>query len=190
MKQGEQTRDKIILSSNQLFYKHGFHKTAFSDIETETGLSKGNITYHFKTKESLLKAVFEMRINQTQNLFDKWEEVTTSAKSRLCYFIDFLLSEKSELTQFGCPNGSLAIELGKSNDLYQSYNQRVFDQIRLWLIKQFTLLGYTPKHAKSRAIELFTRAQGVCVLSHVYRDETLFENEVKLIKKQIIHRSV
>ncbi|WP_415398527.1 TetR/AcrR family transcriptional regulator [Sulfurimonas sp. CS5] len=42
---------------NELFYKNGYASTSFSDIENITGLSKGNITYHFKNKQSILEGI-------------------------------------------------------------------------------------------------------------------------------------
>lgn len=70
MKQGEQTQLKIIKSASKLFYRRGFHQTAFSDIVDDTGLSKGNITYHFKSKEAILKGVFDRRLENTKNFFN------------------------------------------------------------------------------------------------------------------------
>ena len=186
MKQGNQTRNKIIQSSNVLFYKRGFHQTAFSDIVNATGLSKGNITYHFKSKENILKAVVEQRTEQMQILFNSWEEQNSDAQFLLNCFIDFLLSDKSELSQFGCPNGTLASELGKNSTLNKQISQGIFNKLRLWLTAQFLKLGYTAEQSNDRAMELFTRAQGICVISQVYNDETLFEHEIKRLKKQIV----
>ena len=186
MKQGNQTCNKIIESCNELFYKRGFHKTAFSDIVNATGLSKGNITYHFKSKENILKAVVEQRMDKMQKLFDSWEEQNSDAQFLLNCFIDFLLSDKSELSQFGCPNGTLASELGKSSELNKQLSQGIFNMLRLWLTEQFLKLGYTAEQSKDQAMELFTRAQGICVISQVYNDEILFENEIKRLKKQIL----
>lgn len=183
MKQGEQTRHNIIKSANKLFYQQGFHKTAFSDIVKEAGLSKGNITYHFKSKDDILQAVFEQRIAKTRDILALWDQQYPEAKDRLDCFINSLKEGKSDLTRYGCPNGTLASELGKNNALTRELSQQVFDLIRHWLGEQFINLGFTPEQANEKALELFTRGQGICVLAQVYNDETLFLTEIDKLKQ-------
>ncbi len=185
MKQGEQTRNNIIKSANKLFYQQGFHKTAFSDIVRDVGLSKGNITYHFKSKEDILTAVFERRMEKTRNTLALWDKEHPEATARLYCFIDNLLEGKSELARYGCPNGTLASELGKSNALTRELSQPLFELIRHWLASQFLTLGSSTEQANNLAMELFTRGQGICVLSQVYNDEKLFEHEINQLKKLV-----
>ncbi|MEE9337734.1 MAG: TetR/AcrR family transcriptional regulator [Methylococcaceae bacterium] len=185
MKQGEQTRSNIIKAANKLFYQQGFHQTAFSDIVKEVGLSKGNITYHFKSKDDILQAVLQRRMQKTQETLDLWDSQYPDAKERLFCFINSLQEGKSDLTRYGCPNGTLASELGKRNALTRELSKHVFDLIRYWLTDQFLTLGFPPQQAKEKALELFTRGQGICVLSHVYSDENMFTNEVNKLKKMI-----
>ncbi|NOQ81378.1 MAG: TetR family transcriptional regulator [Methylophaga sp.] len=183
MKQGEQTRIKILQAASKLFYQKGFHQTAFSDIVQETGLSKGNITYHFKSKEDILTAVFEKRIENTKAALAGLDTKFSDAKSRVGGFVDSLLKGKSELTRYGCRNGSLAYELGKSENKTRELSQHVFDLTKLWLTTQFLELGFSAEQAKNNALELLIRGQGICVLSQVYNDEKLFEDEVVKLKK-------
>ncbi|MBL1321568.1 MAG: TetR/AcrR family transcriptional regulator [Methylophaga sp.] len=185
MKQGEQTRNKILKSAGKLFYQHGFHQTAFSDIVHDTGLSKGNITYHFKSKEDILNGVFEQRIENTHASLTNLDKKYPDAALRIEGFIDSLLKGKSELTRYGCRNGSLAYELGKSNNKTRELSRQVFDLTRHWLKKQFLALGFSTEQAGDRAMELFTRGQGICVISQVYSDEKLFEHEVTQLKTLI-----
>ncbi len=185
MKQGEQTRHKILQASSKLFYQKGFHQTAFSDIVQETGLSKGNITYHFRAKEDILIGVIEQRIDSTKSYLAGLDNKYQDASARIEGFVDSLLKGKSELTRYGCRNGSLAYELGKSEDQTRELSQQIFDLIRLWLTTQFLALGLSDDQAKNNALELLIRGQGICVLSQVYNDETLFVNEVIKLKELI-----
>ena len=185
MKQGEQTRLNIIKAANKLFYQQGYHKTAFSDIVKEVDLSKGNITYHFKSKDDILQAVFQRRITKTKEVLALWDKEHLDAKDRLNCFIDSLKEGKSDLTRFGCPNGTLASELGKNNALTSELSRHVFDLIRQWLSEQFTSLGFSTEQANDKALELFTRGQGICVLAQVYNDENLFVNEINKLKQMV-----
>lgn len=185
MKQGEQTRHNIIKAANLLFFQQGYHKTAFSDIVKAVGLSKGNITYHFKCKEDILQAVFERRIEKTKEFLALWDNEYLDPKDRLNCFINSLKKGKADLTRYGCPNGTIASELGKNNALTHNLSRQVFDLIRYWLEEQFIKLGNSPEHANDKALELFSRGQGICVLGQVYNDEELFVNEINKLKQLV-----
>ncbi len=51
--QTEQTKKKLADASRALFVQKGYKATSIEDIVTATGSSKGNIYYHFKSKEGL-----------------------------------------------------------------------------------------------------------------------------------------
>lgn len=48
------TREKIIETANRLFLDEGYTRTPMSRIAKELGISTGNLTFHFPTKEHLL----------------------------------------------------------------------------------------------------------------------------------------
>lgn len=55
------TKQKILDSARVLFNERGYANTTIRMIANELGMSSGNLNYHFKTKESLLEALyFEM----------------------------------------------------------------------------------------------------------------------------------
>lgn len=56
---GELTRQKIIEKSLQLFSVKGYFNTSISDILHATGLTKGGLYCHFKSKEEVWRAVYD-----------------------------------------------------------------------------------------------------------------------------------
>lgn len=56
---GELTRQKIIDKSLQLFSVKGYFNTSISDILLATGLTKGGLYCHFKSKEDVWRAVYD-----------------------------------------------------------------------------------------------------------------------------------
>lgn len=54
---GEQTKQLILAISKNLFYKNGYTPTTYSHISAAAGMNRALIPYHFKTKQSLGKAV-------------------------------------------------------------------------------------------------------------------------------------
>jgi TetR/AcrR family transcriptional regulator, transcriptional repressor for nem operon len=56
---GELTRRTIIEKSLQLFSVKGYFNTSISDILQATGLTKGGLYCHFKSKEEVWQAVYD-----------------------------------------------------------------------------------------------------------------------------------
>lgn len=56
---GQRTRQHIIDKATILFTKNGYNRTSLSQILNATELTKGGFYFHFKSKESLARAVIE-----------------------------------------------------------------------------------------------------------------------------------
>jgi AcrR family transcriptional regulator len=59
---GIPTRERILLASERLFARNGYAGTSLRSIMSEAGVDTGSIHYHFRTKQSLLKALLSMRL--------------------------------------------------------------------------------------------------------------------------------
>ncbi|GAE04309.1 regulatory protein, TetR [Paenibacillus sp. JCM 10914] len=57
--QSEDTRKRIADAAKQLFMQKGYKSTSIEEIVEATGSSKGNIYYHFKSKEGLFLFLIE-----------------------------------------------------------------------------------------------------------------------------------
>ena len=189
MKQGQKTQYKILNHSNKLFYHIGYRKTTFSDIVKSTGMSQGNITYHFKSKDDILIGVLNYRLEEIKKTFNDWDKTYHTPELRLNQFIDFLIDDKKELIKYGCPHGTMATELGKSNTSAKILNQKIFNFIINWFSKQFETLHYSKEQSDMLALEFFSRGQGSCILGNIYNDEKLFEKLVNGIRELIKQRS-
>ncbi|MDP4097069.1 TetR/AcrR family transcriptional regulator [Paenibacillus sp. P96] len=71
--QSEQTKKKIADAARMLFIQKGYKATSIEDIVGATGSSKGNIYYHFKSKEGLFLYLMEewdreWSLNWSQNV--------------------------------------------------------------------------------------------------------------------------
>ena len=70
----EQTVEKILDVSQELFLEKGYEQTTIQDIVNHLeGLSKGAIYHHFKSKDEILAAL-EGRIYLNDNPFEKVSE--------------------------------------------------------------------------------------------------------------------
>ncbi|MBD3821444.1 MAG: TetR/AcrR family transcriptional regulator, partial [Thiotrichales bacterium] len=107
MKPAENTQQKILHAANDLFYHQGYNHTSIGDIVKVTGLSKGNITYHFKSKQDILKGVIHRRLTNIEQLLSQWDAEETDPASKLLRFCDMLIDEQKDLSRYGCPLGTL-----------------------------------------------------------------------------------
>lgn len=53
------TRQAILDTARDLFSQRGYNDVSISEIAGTLGISKGNLTYHFKKKEEIMEAILE-----------------------------------------------------------------------------------------------------------------------------------
>ena len=76
-KHPEETVQKILDVSLQLFLEKGYDRTSVLDIvQNLGGLTRGAFYHHFKSKEAVLAALAERLFSNTQNPFEKVKKET------------------------------------------------------------------------------------------------------------------
>lgn len=176
------TRELITIVADSLFYQRGFENTSFADIAEEVKISRGNFYHHFKTKDEILSAVIDLRIEKTGNLLNKWHAESKNAKESIKSFINILIMNMSKIKLYGCPVGTLCTELAKLNHPYQKDARKLFNLFREWLKDRFIELGHKST-ADKLAMHLLAQTQGVATLAASYHDEDFIHREVKLMNK-------
>lgn len=59
----QDTKDKILDAAERLFAEQGFASTSMRNITAQAGVNVAAVNYHFGSKVSLMKAVFERRFH-------------------------------------------------------------------------------------------------------------------------------
>ena len=62
MKKGDLKRAQILDAAEKLFFEKGYDRTSVQDILDALGMSKGGFYHYFDSKESVLRAVSERRV--------------------------------------------------------------------------------------------------------------------------------
>ncbi|SIQ46131.1 MULTISPECIES: TetR family transcriptional regulator [unclassified Bosea (in: a-proteobacteria)] len=171
------TRQQIVDVADRLFRERGYEATSFADIASDVGLSRGNFYYHFKTKDAILAAVIERRLEATAVLLAVWEQESGSPAERIRSFVNILVSNRTAIMAHGCPVGTLCSELAKLEHVARDDAARLFSLFRDWLAQQFIALG-RPADAEALALHLLMRSQGVATLATAFRDEGFIRREV------------
>lgn len=174
------TRGQIVEAADRLFYRQGFEHTSFSDIAQTVRISRGNVYYHFKTKDDILLAVIDERVARTQRTLGQWEAGSDDPADRIRSFIRMWHANRADIQRYGCPVGTLCAELAKLDHASKDEANELFTQFRIWLRHQFVLLGHEDD-ADLLAMHLLARSQGVAMLANSYRDEAFIVREVDLM---------
>lgn len=177
---GEENRKHIVSVANTLFYHRGYNQTSFTDIAEASEIPRGNFYYYFKTKDEILQAVIDSRLQKLSSMLASWEQEIESPLQRLKRYVQILRNVQSEAVDYGCPMGSLNTELAKAQRGLQKQAKGMFDVVRKWLERQFTALGHT-SDAGMLAMQLLSRTQGIAVITQAYRDKKFLQSEAQAI---------
>ena len=121
-------------------------------------------------------AVIDARIEGIRAMLAEWDAAEPNPRLRLKLFSQMILSSEKELLRYGCPMGSLNIELGKAQPALKAKAKKMFDLFIDWLTRQFAAMGYP--QAAQLAMELMARAQGVAVMTQVYGDREFLQAQL------------
>jgi AcrR family transcriptional regulator len=124
-KKGLATRERIVEAAAQLIYEHGVQNTNNELVRKAAGVSGSQLSRHFPTKESLVRAVIAWRADLMIKTHQSAMGPIDSFAALRRWADSFIARE--ELSQEGCPFGSLAGEVIKSDlairgDLVQGFD--------------------------------------------------------------------
>lgn len=177
----ETTRSYIVEAADRLFYQKGYENTSFSDIASTVKISRGNFYYHFRTKDEILDAVIEHRMNKTRKMLEQWEAGAGQPNERIRSFIHIVITNQALIMNYGCPVGTLSTELAKLGHPSQTGANKIFGLFRAWLRKQFRLMGQDAD-ADRHAMHVLAWSQGVATLANAFHDKKFVSHEVKQLE--------
>jgi len=125
---GETTRARVLESVRSLLTTRGYSNTTINDIIRATGVKKGNLYFHFPSKQDLGLAV----LREAQKEFYRFLATSLHGGSpleKLSNFFDAVL-EKHRETAFvgGCIFGNTALEMSDRNARFSDLVKEVFRQ--------------------------------------------------------------
>ena len=176
----EQIREQIVKAADKLFYQKGYNLTSFSDIATTSKVPRGNLNYYFKTKDEVLVAVIQYRLAEMQQMLQNWENEYQTPLERLQRYAQVVSNVKNEVIHYGCPMGTLNVELGKVQQELQTITKEQFEVFEKWIKKQFQAMGCS-NNAAELTMHLMIWTQGISTMAYIHQDTRLIQREVKSI---------
>ncbi len=81
----ENTRDKIIRVATRMFLMHGYSLTTVQMVSTELGISKGNFTFYFRSKEDILAVLTDLLCKYQWKMIKEEADNGISSLLALCF---------------------------------------------------------------------------------------------------------
>ena len=107
------TRQRIIFAAMELFWLKGYASTSIADILSRSQVNSGSLYYFFPGKQDVLIAVLEAYRDGigAMLLEPAWDNVEDPIEKVFALLDQYRRSIVETDCQYGCPIGSLALEL-------------------------------------------------------------------------------
>ena len=181
MSKAQSTREKILQQSAALFNQQGYAGSSMSDIMRVTGLQKGGIYNHFKSKDALALEAFDFIFGQISQRFSAALKGKRHALDRLRAMIQVFrvyidgIDEADSPLKGGCPVLNTAIE---SDDTHPALRQKAQAAMNNWrnLIHRFINKGIERQEIRAEvnpdmvATVMISALEGAVMMSKLYDD--------------------
>jgi TetR/AcrR family transcriptional regulator, transcriptional repressor for nem operon len=167
-------RDRLIAAACQMVHEQGVEKTTLANIAQAAGVPLGNVYYYFKTKDDIVRAIVEAHVNEAGELLTAIEGAHAEPRDRLKALFGALSEQTDLIARYGCPLGSLCLELDKRADGPGIAAELMRTPID-WSARQFRAMGRPD--APDLAVQLMARYQGTALLTNTFRDPDLMTRE-------------
>jgi AcrR family transcriptional regulator len=176
-------RERLIAAACELMHRQGLARTTLADIAEAADVPVGNVYYYFKTKDDIIAAVVDARVCQLESALALMERRHRSPRARLKGLVRFLAEHADSTAEYGCPHGTLCMELAKHTAGSDALVARPMQVPLNWAEQQFCAMGR--RDAYDLAIELLVSYQGSAVLTNALRQPELMARQTRRLERWI-----
>lgn len=131
MAKGLETRHNIIRKAAVIFNKKGFYGSSMSDVMQSTGLEKGGIYRHFKSKDELALEAFDYSVDVLRQTYRAAAYQAQTAEGKLLAVLSVYAGrDQAPPLEGGCPLLNTAID---SDDTHPLLKQKAREAMEEWL---------------------------------------------------------
>ena len=151
----KQTQKLIIDTAIRLFNESGTNNVSVNKIAAECGVSKGNLHYHFKTKQSLIRAIYDRIVHEIRH---EWGDDLAQPTAE--HMREMFERQLSLIWRYRFFYKELMALLSADDDLKQQFSQdrrqrsRVVYEFFKALIEHDVLLGPANRHTLKSLVTL------------------------------------
>lgn len=184
------TKQRLIDTATTLFAERGYTATGMTEILRAADVHRGSLYHAFRTKQDLLVAVLEGYRDgiEPRLLEPAWQGVSDPIDRVFALLARYRWFLEQTNYFFGCPIGSLALELHDAEPEVRSLLATNFDG---WIAHVDTCFQAAkdrlPPGTDTRALALFalTTMEGGVMLSRTYRTLDAFDTAVNVLRDYI-----
>ncbi len=184
------SRERIISTANELFYRQGYHQTGINQIIEESGVAKATFYSNFKSKEELcieyLRERDRMDTNATKNMINgikaPYERYMSIIKGILGYMVE---------TDFrGCAFGNITAEVTESSHPIRKEVKHHEDGFRSILKDVITDLKNSDLKYRKIDVDQIVDSynlivEGAVVMGKIYNDTWPIERAIVAVEKLV-----
>ena len=184
MSNAEHTKQKIIETAAIIFNQNGYVGTSIADIVKSTGVHKGGIYKHFKSKDEIAVAAFDYSLGLiVAAAIDRVGQEET-AIDRLLAFVNTFKGFTSEpICVGGCPVLNLAVESDDTHPGLRLHVQNAVNGVRALIgsivelgIRQGEIVVNTDIEQVSTII--FVTIEGAIMMSKLYGNDVYLDRAI------------
>lgn len=180
-------REKIIQAAMELFWLKGYNSTSIADLLSRTQLNSGSLYYAFPSKQDVLIGVLEAYRDgiEAMLLEPAWSQVSDPIEKIFALLASYRAMIVDSDCAYGCPIGSLALELHEPDPPVRALLAQNFAQWTAAIERCLAEAGKRlPKRIDKRALAQFvlTTMEGGVMQARTHRDVAYFDRAVKQLR--------
>lgn len=196
MNKGQLTRENIVAQAASLFNTHGYAGSSLSELMQVTGLKKGGIYNHFKSKEEILISAFEYSVSIVKEKIRQAIVDKPTAEAKLKGIVEFYRDfPLSPVIKGGCPILNTMVDSDNTNPLLQEKVKIAVDDLINELAR---IINYGIRKGEFRsgidskeiAVVIFTSIEGGIAMARSHGEnsymEIMIDHLIRYIDEEVI----
>ena len=184
MSNAEHTKQKIIETAAIIFNQNGYVGTSIADIVKSTGVHKGGIYKHFKSKDEIAVAAFDYSLGLiVAAAIDRVGREETAIDRLLAFVNTFKGFTTEPICVGGCPVLNLAVESDDTHPGLRLHVQNAVNGVRALIgsivelgIRQGEIVANTDIEQVSTII--FVTIEGAIMMSKLYGNDVYLDRAI------------
>ena len=177
-------KERLVRAAVERFHRDGLNGPSIADIARDADVPVGNVFYHFRTKDDLVRAVVDYWIEHIQSSMGSVLPQGTPDQ-RLTEFLDATAKRADVYAAVGCPLVALALDLRQAGQPLAPLAATVVRPQLDWIASTLSAMGVRKTEAARTARTMLATLQGSFQMAFALGDPDVIRATVEELKTQI-----